>query len=540
MREYRDDILQRHAGMKQIRAIEEPHYREIAAFLRPDDRDFDAHVQRRRDDSPIFDIEPILAMEDFEGGFFTQASNPMNRWHELSSGDQDLDKWQPVKAWLWRKTNQLLASLSPSVSPFYAEVPDWYGHIGCFGWSPFYTAEKLGFGRFIDVAIPVNEAFIERAADGPVVRVHREFNLAGYQAKMKFAGSTALTRLKDTDRAVFVHAVWPNPEYEPGRLGPAGMQFASGYVSPDVRDFYLQDGYYEFPYAVPCWKRRSGRPYPTGIGHKIRADVVMLNEIERSNLVAIQFAAEPSYLVHEKAEVLAADIEPNAILYGTMNAENGKPLMQTLDRHQNAQLPIAYSAQKREIIRRAVRFGMTQLLQRPQMTATEFLGFQKEDLKLFAPGLVRVQNEGLSTIVARRYNMMERAGLFDDDPPPPELVGKPLSIRYVSPLAQMIKVGEAQGALQWVNALLPIKQANPNSEILDNIDEDQLAVVIHDGFSSDPTIMKDPRKRDAERAARAAAQQAMLKLQAAEQAANIHATVAHADQAQTLAQGRMQ
>jgi Bacteriophage head to tail connecting protein len=540
MNEYRDYILDEHYLMKEVRAIEEPIWREIAAFLRPDDRDFDAHVQRRRDDNQIFDISPILDMEDFEGGFFSQATNPMNRWLELSSGDEDLDKYQPVKAWLWRKSNLILASFAPGISAFYAEVPDWYGHIGCFGCSPFYTAEDVGHGRFVDMAIPINESYIKRDANGRIDTMHREFNLTGQQAKKKFPGRPALADIRDRDRYVFVHAVWPNPEYIPGRKGPLGMPFAAGYASPDLRDFYVGDGYYEFPYGIPSWKRRSGRPYPTGIGHLIRADVVMLNEIERSTIAGIQFAAEPPFLAHEKSEVRTSDIEPNAVLYGTINSE-GKELFGTLERGQNMPETAAYSQQKRDLISRGVRFGLRQLLQRPQMTATEFLGFQEEDLKLFAPGLVRVQNEGLSSIVARRFAMLDRAGPLHfwkgvPDPPPPELVGRSLQIRYVSPLAKMLKVSEAKGAMQWVSALMPYAQVDPS--ILDNVDKDNYAIVVHDGFTSDPSLLTDPKKRDAARAQRASMQQQAAKLQLADQAANVRATVAHARQAETLSAQR--
>jgi hypothetical protein len=156
------------------------------------------------------------------------------------------------------------------------------------------------------------------------------------------------------------------------------------------------------------------------------------------------------------------------------------------------------------------------------------------------PGLVRVQNEGLTNIIARRWRILERAGAFLQDPPPPELVNQPLAPHYVSPLAKMMKVAEAKGALSWMNALLPIKAADPSSDILDNVDQDAFAIVVHDGFSSDPTIIMDPRKRDQMRAARAQAQQAQLQMAAAEQAANIHATVGHAQQASSLARQRAQ
>jgi Bacteriophage head to tail connecting protein len=537
MREYRDYILKRHGEMRGVRAIEEPHWREIAAVLRPDDRDFDAHTQRRRDDSPIFDTAPLLALDDFVGGMFSQATNPMNRWLELSSGDEELDKYQPVKQWLWRRTNQILASFAPGVSPFYAEMPDFYAHIGCFGWSGFYCEEVVGQGRFVDRAIPINESFIDTDADGTVNTYTREFNVTGWQGKRKWKGNLALDRLKDTDRVVIVHMVWPNDDYRPGALGPDGMPWCSGYASPDVKDFYVPGGYYEFPYGCPRWKRRSGRPYPTGPGHTARADTVMVNEMSRTNLVAAQFAAEPPLLADEKSRVLAGDIEPNVVLYGTMNQANGKPTLQTLDRHQNMPVSLAEAEQRRNTIRQVFRWGLTQLIaQRPQMTAEEFLGWKEEDLKLMGPGLVRVQNEGLSVIVARKFNILDRAGLFESDPPPPELAGKALGIKYTSPLSQMLKVASAKGAVQWVNTLLPVAQVRP--DVLDNVDVDSYAIVVHDGFTSDPTLLTDPRKRDAARAQRAALQQQAQQLAMATQAADVHATMSHAEQAKTLANQR--
>ena len=66
--------LDRHAEMKQLRAIEEPPWRDIAALFDPDDRDFDAHVQRRRDDSTIFDGTPCYALDNFAGGTFDQMT----------------------------------------------------------------------------------------------------------------------------------------------------------------------------------------------------------------------------------------------------------------------------------------------------------------------------------------------------------------------------------------------------------------------------------------------------------------------------------
>src|SRR5579885_1186356 len=143
-------ILDRHQEMKDLRAIEEPHWRDIALVFRPDDRDFDAHIQRRRDDTAIFDSTQIYALDDFAGGIFGQLTNPANRWAELTLADKDLASYQPVKKWLWDTMTLIFASASEGVSRFYSEVPAWFANIGAFGFGTMYSEEVVGQERITD------------------------------------------------------------------------------------------------------------------------------------------------------------------------------------------------------------------------------------------------------------------------------------------------------------------------------------------------------------------------------------------------------
>lgn len=533
--------LDRHGEMRQERAIEEPHWRDIALLFRPDDRDFDAHVQRRRDDTAIFDATQIYALDNFAGGLFSQMTNPMNKWMGLGIADKDLEKYPPVKQWLFRHATKVLATFSDAVSPFYAEVPAWYSNIGAFGWGAMYSEELVGQAKIADRAIPIGESFIGTDAQGFVNEFHREFSLTGRQAKgMRDTGGCwcddpLISKTDDKARKVFVHSVWPNPDYVPGRLGQRGAQFLSAYVSPDASGFYREAFYYEMPFSVPFWNRRSGRAYPTGPGHIARSDAAMLQEMERSHIVAAQFAAEPVYLVHDKSVISAGDIEPNAVLYGTMNRDNGKQLIDTLERRSDIKLSLAQSEQRRNAIRQAFLFSILQLLNRPEMTATEFLGFSKEFLQLAAPNLVRIQQGGLSPLIARRFKILQRAGAIE--PPPPELAGHAINIEYVSPLDKLMKVAEAQGVQQWLGAILPICQVDP--EAVDNVDTDRTIAILADGFVTDPSVLRDPAVVAQRRQARAQAQAQAAKMQAIEQAANVGATVSHAQQAATLAKKRV-
>src|SRR5262245_33012457 len=133
----RNALLKEHERLVNLRRREEGTWRELAEMLRPDDTNFTPDEYRQdRDETNMFDATPLYALDDFAKGLFKQVANPANRWFELGLVDKDLQKYQPVKQWLYTTTNITYASLSPSVSRFYAQVRPWFANVGTFGWGP--------------------------------------------------------------------------------------------------------------------------------------------------------------------------------------------------------------------------------------------------------------------------------------------------------------------------------------------------------------------------------------------------------------------
>ena len=535
MSDANQDILERHNELRDVRSREEKEWLDILRLFSPDMIDLDARGQNPVDYSEIFDSTHLNALDNFEGGIFGQLVNPANRWAELGvEGDPELSVWGPVKKHLWERMNVIYSSLSPASSAFYAEAPTWIGHVGMVGFGTFYQEERPGGRRMVDRAIPIGECFFDTDLDGELTVFNRAYPVRGRQFKEWFGEADKTgTPLADRQSVVVIHAVRPNPDFLPGVLGNRGKPWQSIYVSPDRAGFRREGGYYEFCYHVPMWRRRAGRPYPTGPGHRVRPDVSTLQEMERSHLVAAQFAAEPPTLLHEDSGLTAADIVPNAVLEGTMN-QQGKPLAHSLQRTQNLNLSHVQSEQRREAIRQAFFFGIMQLVNRPQMTATEFLGFQEENLRLMGPSLVRIQTGGLSPFIARRNNMLERAGRLP--PPPRELEGRRLSIEYVSPLAKAMKLGTARSVLQYHQAIESMAVTDPN--VRDNFDADQAAILVHDAMVGDPNVLRSRQAVDEIRQARQNREAEIAQFEDASQAVSIAAEAAHAEQAGSLADNR--
>jgi hypothetical protein len=523
-------IIRRHDELTALRLPEERLWRETAELIRPEEADF-AGPRTPRGYDEIFDSSPIYASDDFVGGLFGQASSPAVKWFSLGVPDQELMAWQPVKAHFERCEYILNLSMAPAAAATYTNLTSVYGDTGCFGLGTLHQEEDLGRGRILDRAVPLKELFIDVDDAGELATVHREFKLTGRQFIAKFG---PVEGVKETDAGkIVIHAVYPNPDHEEGRLGPRGMRWLSCYVSPDVKDWSRKGGYREMPYHVAMWDQRAGRVYPRGPGHYSRADARQLNEQERSHIVAAQFAAEPMKLLHGDADITAADIMPNALLYGTMN-EAGKQLMQVLNTGGNLQLSLAQSEQRRQAIRNAFRFSIMQIANRPQMTATEFLGFQEESLRMMGHNLVKIQTTLLAPFIKRRFAILARAGQMPE--PPPELEGQMLMVGYVSPFDKAQKAAMGRSTLQWVGAVGQMAQIDP--EAFDNVDVDGAINVLHDAFGPPAAVMADPKKRDERREARRQAQAQQVQLEQTGQAVTIAAEASHAAQAASLSKQR--
>ena len=526
------ELERRHAVMRDSKALEEPAFRDIARILRPDDQSFARGEKIDRDAYDLFDSTPLYANAEFASGMFTEAVNPAERWMELTIEDKDLAKWGPVQAWLWGEASLVFNSLSPAVSGFYGAAHGWFANGGAFGNAFEYQEEWVGKQKIIDLNIPIGQSFFDVDIAGDMCSFDREWRVKGWQAQ-EFFGDAA--RGLNADREyTLVHAVYQNPDYKPGMIGQRGKLMASTYYTPDDRDFRVDRGYFEMPYAPLFWDKRNGRAWASGPGHNARADMNMNNEIARSNMVDAQFSAEPLILTSKEGLFSAADIMPNNILEGALNPE-GKKQVEYLQRGDNSARAESKAQQVRDAIKEAWHFNLDQVAGRPQMTATEFMGWKAERLRQLAPHLVRVQ-QGLAAFVGRRYRILARAG--QTMPPPPELAGHNVAVEFVSPLAKAQRLATGQAVMQWVGMLGEVAKAKGDPSVLDNINEDGVARVLHEAIVGEPAVLNDQNTVAGKRQQRAQFEQQQIQAENASKAAGMVADVAHASQAMTLSQKR--
>lgn len=531
-----NDFEAPHQEMKNERQREEGPWRDLARFLRPDNQSFNASDTRERDgaDDP-FDSTPLYAADDFAGGMFVKAINPAERWCSLGIEDEDLAEFRPVKEWLWNYTTKIFASLNPAYDNFYLAAPSWFADMAAFGNAFMWQEEMIGAGQIMSNTRPVGEMYRSVDANGNTTALHREFRLSGVQAKLEFRD--AAPSMRDNEKSIFIHGVRRNENYQPGAIGPRGKAWESFVVSPDKRDFYHRGaGYHELPCHELQWNMRSGRSWATGPGHNALSDMRGLDEAARSGAIGLQFEAEPMFWADNEDVMTMADVIPGNTVYGGA-LPGGKPPIQVIKRGDNPQAALTYVQDLRMQVKKAFRFGLTDVLQaRPQMTAEEVQGYKSDELKLLAPNLTRIYR-GVGGFFARRANILARVpGMIA--PPPPELQGMRIAPRFVSPFTQAQKAERAQGIMRWVNVKASLAQSTADPSWMDDVDVDGVSSALHDAMTGEPSVKLDPRQVAQNRQARNAAQQGAMQVEQAAAMSEIDANQAHAEQARTLSRGR--
>lgn len=488
------EIADRLDTLEGQRTAWDSHWQEIADYMRPERKSWLEQYTNGGEKrmSKVFDATPIMALQNFASGLYGMVTNPANRWLQLATPDQDLNEYHSVKIWLDTVSTLVLRSFGEATSLFYSTIAEHYVDYAAFGTGVYYTQEIPGRQRIQDVARPLSECYLDEDEWGEVNQLYRRFEATAEHAVKRF-GNRVSDRIKRSaekrpkEKFRFVHYTGPNPDYQPGRIGPRGMPFVSQYIERDKPHTVKAGGYEEFPWSTPRYAVDSGELYGRGPGMIALPDVKMLNAMERTILEAAQRTANPALLAPDEGAIVAIRTRPGQITYGGLTRQ-GRRLVEPLITGMKPDLSLELSQQRRDSIKDAFMFSLMQLAGRTGMTATEIMERQEEKLRLLGPSLGRLQTEGLTRIVARHYAILNRAGQLP--PPPREMQGQRLDVHYVSPMAQAQRSQQGTGILRVVQALQALIAIDPSAA--DGFDADQALRDLQEAFSAPPAIVFGP------------------------------------------------
>jgi hypothetical protein len=284
------------------------------------------------------------------------------------------------------------------------------------------------------------------------------------------------------------------------------MQTMSVYIEVGQKKILRTEYFRSFPFMCPRWDVWANEDYGRGIGEIALADTLSLQQMRRTNLTAGERAANPTLLAtDEKSMRQAVRAIPGSTIYGGMGMD-GQPRVRVLHEGKNLSVSLEMEDRVRDAVKDAFLFSLMQLQGSADMTATEFLGRQQERWRLLGPHLGRLESEFLTPLIRRRFEMLMEAGQIL--PPPEEIAGQPLQIRYISQAAKLQRVAEAEAAIQTATAMMNVAAVKP--EVMDRFDPHAFAEALDRGYGSNIILSREEAQAIAEARDQSQQMQAML------------------------------
>lgn len=514
---------------------------DIARLLRPQRGGFGLTTPENRLLEKPLNSDPILAQSSFAAGIYAGITNPASRWAGLETGDEDLNKWQPMREWTDKVTRITMASFGPAVSSFYSATFQAYADIAAFGTAAGYDEIQSTRRRFLDVTVSLAGVVADIDAHGNVIEIVRRFILSPRAAVREFRNDHLPKKVlewaeKGTQQeVVFYHHIKPNEDFTARALGPRGKPWASIWACEVERTLVRRRGYEEMPFYFPRWDVDTGHVMGNGPGFIALPSARLVNLMDAATIRAAQHAADPTLLAPDRdAWPLNGRFTPGQTVYGGVDMR-GNRLVQTLERSGNIGITVEEKREKLEAVKNALHYSIMTLTGRTGVNEEETRIMEEARLRNWAPHADRVMEEYAARKVERRFRMLWRAGQL---PPPPEgtPAGVPLRVRYQSAAQAALRAREAQEARMLVRDIVPLVQLG-KTRLLDRLSEDDWIETLHDASASLPAgILRSREEADALAKARQEQEQMMQAMAQAESGAGI---VKDLSQAASTA-GRMQ
>jgi hypothetical protein len=279
--------------------------------------------------------------------------------------------------------------------------------------------------------------------DGRVDTIYRKYSLTAQQAVQHFTrkGGKVSDKLraksidKPFDMVELVRCIEPRNLYVPGSKLAKNMPFSSVDVEVDGKHVILEQGFEEFPCAVPRWTVIPGSVYAVGPAFDALPDMLELNELVRMEKAAADLAISGMWIATDDGV-----LNPRTVKVGPRKiiVANSVDSMKELKSGADFKVSFTIKAQLQAQIRKTLMADQLQPADGPQMTATEVhvrVGLIRQ---LLGPVYGRLQSEYLQPFVERCFGLAFRAGALGQ--PPESLAGRAFHVRYISPLARAQKL----------------------------------------------------------------------------------------------------
>ena len=527
----RDKLFTRWGMLKSERATWWAHWQEITQYLLP--RSGRYFVQDRdkgwRRHNNIYDNTGTRALRVLGAGMMAGATSPARPWFRLSTGDPDLNQYQPVKVWL-NDVTQLMQTVFQR-SNTYRSLHQMYEELGAFG-----TSASILLPDYNNVihhyTLTCGEYAIATDWQGQVCTLYREFERPVSEVVKQFGYKNCSTVVQNMyDRGSLdqwiriIHAIEPRADRDTRKKDAKNMPWMSAYfeVGGNPNKYLRESGFELFPGLIPRWAVSGGDIYGNSPGMEALGDVKQLQHEQLRKAQGIDYKARPPLQVPTSLKNREVDMMPGGVTYFDPSAPQAG--IKTL---YEVNLDLSHLLQDimdvRDRINRSFYADLFLMLANAtdtRMTATEVAERHEEKLLMLGPVLERLHNELLNPLIETTFHYMVKAGILP--PPPEEMKGVEINVEFVSMLAQAQRAVGANSVDRFVGNLGAVAQYKP--DVLDKFDSDKWAEAYSDMLGVDPSLIVADDKvaiiRQQRAEAQAQAQQSAMAEQQSKTAKNL-------------------
>lgn len=450
----RQKLVRRMKTLYEDRRQWETRWKAIRDYQLPFIGEFDETEDKtnpaRRRDLKIAHGVAWRAAQVFAAGVMSGLTPPSRQWFRFAYRRPDLNS--NVEAMKVLDARQEIVSMTLAKSNFYNSVHSVYLELP-FGQCPMAIFSDPENGvRFQAMTIGTYALGVD--GFGKVQTFARKYEMTLQQIVDCF-GKDALPKrmqgLVETDGAQSKKfkvnwLVEPNDERIPGKVDKLNMPYKSVYWldNSDENEYLYVGGFEEQAVPVARYLVNGLDAYAKGPGWFAEGDSKMLQLLKKDYLTAVELSVKPpmkgpaGLMNNGGINLIPGGLTP----VDDQTQEVVQPLFNVnLDlNHAAEEIIRTEDAIKREYS--ADLFLMLDNLDNSRMTAREVMERTQEKLQQLGPVVERLQDEFLTLVIQRVYNIIERSGGF---PPIPDDLQDLISeadveVDYISPLAQAQKM----------------------------------------------------------------------------------------------------
>jgi hypothetical protein len=489
-------------------------WKDLARFIRPHRGVFDdqPNVVKSIDNKVILSNHAGRAARTLAAGLNSGLTSPSRPWFKLGLPDTDLMKFEPVKIWLDRVQQLMLAIFARS--NMYLGFHSVYEDI-----STFATAAAIIEEDFNNVIrcqnFAVGEFYLGTGADGRVNTLARRFYKTVGQLVEEFGEDKISATVKamydsnNLDKWVIVrHIIEPNDDRVADSALSKDLPFRSCYWEEGIDDnsFLRLSGYHEFPVIAPRWDVTSQSfAYGYGPSWEALSDVKMFHTMKRDQIIAIEKVINPPVVQDASTKGNSNTTIPGGISYSTSNGTANAGVRPAYQINPDFRSIIEAINETKEDISDTFFNDLFRMLQfsDANMTAREVAERHEEKLLMLGPVIERFKTELHDPVIDRTFAIALRAGILPE--PPQELQGMDINIEYISILAQAQKMVGTRTIEQTASFVGNLAAAKP--EVLDKFDFDEAVDQYANMMGTPAKIVRSPEAVSKIRQERAKQQQ---------------------------------